>query len=866
MLLAAMSVLTGGIALIYSGPVHAAIPQADSDSPVGQHVSMLNQYCLGCHTEAERSQGNVPIALDRLDLSDVGANAAEWERVVRKLRAGVMPPSGMRRPDPGASDAFIAYLENELDRAAEANPNPGGTESLHRLNRIEYRNAVRDLFGVEVDVSDLLPSDDASYGFDNIAGVLRMSPTLMERYLAAAQKISRLAVGTPPPSPAIDYFRVADDLAQDNHLPGMSLGTRGGTKIRYTFPMDAEYAIRVELTRDLNESLPFYREPQHLEVSIDGELVQVFTIPGMVTPLELPPAEPAPEDSEIEEDVEDATANSTDGDTGSDDPDSDEPREPPRLQISQVASRGPRLSREERALHNRIDQDWEVRVPVEAGTRDVQVAFVKINSALNETSRLPFLRPYPAGVNIPEGRMGNYLRSVEISGPYDPSGPGNSKSRRLIFVCRPGDGATPSEETACATTILDTLARRGYRRPVTNTELEPLMTFFEEGRDEGGFESGIERAIRRLLVSPEFLYRVSEDPAGVGSDTAYPIDDLGLASRLSFFLWSSIPDDELLDIAEEGGLAEPATLEQQVRRMVADERFGSFVENFAGQWLFLRNLDAVVPVQSFFPDFDDSLRQAFRHETELFFESIVREDRSAFDLLRANYTFLNERLATHYGIPYVKGSHFRRIELEEGSVRGGLLGHGSVLTVTAYPDRTSPVVRGKWILENLLGSPPPAPPADVPELEPTDANGAVLSMRERMGAHRANPVCASCHAMMDPLGLSLENFDAVGKWRTLGEAGTPIDATGALPDGTPFEGPEGLRQALLSSDLFVVTLTEKLMTYALGRGLEYYDAPAVRAIVRNAAEDDYRLSSLIMGVVESLPFQMRMTESAVAEE
>ncbi len=843
-----MGICIGLIATLAVTAGTAAVEAAEPQTGQIAAEEMLDTYCLTCHTTVGMERGNVPIALDSLDLTDVGSNAGDWEKVVRKMRAGMMPPAGLRQPDEASHESFVSFLEDELDRAAALTPNPGRTEPLHRLNRVEYRNAIRDLLGLEVDVDALLPADDASYGFDNIAGVLRMSPTLMERYLAAAQKISRMAVGSAPRFPDIDYFRVADDLLQDTHLTDMPLGTRGGTRIRYTFPMDAVYTIRVELTRDLNESLPFYAEPQQLEVAIDGERVRVFTIEGLREPVQ----EPEPiQASAVPDDADDETA---------------EPAAPPRPQISQISGRGPRLSREERAIHNRIDRDWEVRVSVRAGTRDVEIAFIKITSALNETARLPFLRPYPAGVNIPETRMGNYLRSVEISGPYDATGPGNPAWRQDIFVCRPQANESAADETACAETILSTLARRAYRRPVTADDLTPLLDFFREGRNEGSFDDGIERGIRRLLVSPEFLFRVTPDPGGLAPGTPYEIDDFQLASRLSFFLWSSIPDDELLNAAESGILRNPDILGQQVRRMIGDERFSTFVENFAGQWLFLRNLEATVPVQSVFPDFDDTLRQAFRRETELFFESIVREDRGALELLDASYSFLNERVATHYGIPNVKGSHFRRVQFEDGSVRGGLLAHGSILTVTSYPNRTSPVVRGKWILENIFGAPPPDPPPNVPELETVDSGGTVLSMRERMEQHRANPACAGCHAMMDPLGLALENFDAVGKWRTLGESGQPIDATGALPDGAPFEGSDGLRQALLSSDLFVVTLTEKMLTYALGRGLEYYDQPAVRKIVAEAALNDYRLSSLLAGVAASVPFRMRTTASANSAE
>jgi hypothetical protein len=491
---------------------------------------------------------------------------------------------------------------------------------------------------------------------------------------------------------------------------------------------------------------------------------------------------------------------------------------------------------------------------VKAGTRDVQVAFLKNGSALAETARLPFLRPYPAGVNIAEQRGGAYLRSVEISGPFDPDGPGTSPSRQRILTCVP-DGE--SRETACARSIFRTLARRAFRRPVTDADLEPLMALYREGRRDGSFDRGIEQGVMRLLVAPEFLFRIETEPANIARDRAYRISELELASRLSFFLWSSIPDDELLDLAERGQLSTPAVLDRQVTRMIADPRFSAFVEGFAGQWLFLRNLAAAVPVQQNFPDFDDTLRQAFRRETELFFESIVREGRSAYDLLRADYTFVNERLARHYGIPNVKGTRFRRVTLGGATNRAGLLGQGSILTVTSYPDRTSPVVRGKWVLENLLGSPPPPPLPNVPELEKPSFAAAPRSVRERIAQHRRSPTCSSCHSMMDPIGLALENFDAVGRYRTFEESGAPIDASGALPDGTKFVGARGLTEALLRSDMFVRTLSEKMMTYALGRGLEYYDAPAVRAIVRGAARQDYRVDSLIREIVRSAPFQMR---------
>ena len=827
---------------------------------VSPERALLNQYCVGCHNQRQKAAGATPIALDTLDVSSVAANAESWEKVVLKLRAGLMPPAGMPRPERGAQDRFTAWLEGDLDRALVARPNPGRTEPFHRLNRAEYQNVVRDLLHVDVDVASLLPADDVSAGFDNVASSLSISPTLMDRYLVAAQKVARLAVGTPTPLPNVDYFRIADDLPQDDHLPAMPFGTRGGTRIRYTFPMDGDYIIKVRLARDMNEGMPAYAEPQNLEVTLDGERLQVFTLPGL-PPLaprgQRPPPGPQPQPPQPQREGAASPEAPQEG-----------PSQPQRG--AQFAAVGPpaALTRQQR---NRADQNWDVRVPVQAGEHEITVAFLKKTSAIDETVRLPFLRPYPAGNNVPESRMGAALRSVEVSGPHTPGVTRDTPSRRRLFVCRPAGlaqsvrtgGAAPAGEAACARTILSALARRAYRRPVTDEDVTPLLALFQEGRSQNGFEGGIERALKRLLVSPEFLYRVEVDPANAPRESVYRVSDLELASRLSFFLWSSIPDDELLDIAVRGRLRNATVLAQQVRRMMADARADALVKNFAGQWLFLRNVPLTGPSQSEFPDFDDSLRQAFRRETELFFESIVREDRSALDLLRADYTFLNERLALHYGIRTVRGSHFRRVTWEPGSVRGGLLGHGSILTVTSYPDRTSPVVRGKWILENIMGTPPPPPLPDVGDLQPTDGSGQVLSMRERLARHRASPVCAGCHSMMDPLGLALENYDATGKWRTRGETSQPIDVSAVLPDGTKIDGPAGLRNAILArSDRFVATLTEKLLTYALGRRLEYYDAPAVRAIVRDAARNDYRFSStLLAGIVQSLPFQMRRTGS-----
>jgi hypothetical protein len=782
------------------------------DELVEQHQATIGRYCTSCHDDIERT---ADLSLKSLPIAEVTAHPAEWEAVVRKLRAGMMPPVGEPRPTTEARMTLVGWLEGELDAAAAVNPNPGRTESLHRLNRAEYRNAIRDLLELDVEIAELLPADEASYGFDNIAGVLKLSPTLLERYLAAAEKVSRLAVGTPSQFANIDWFRVPDDRSQERRLPGLPFGTRGGTSIDYNFPTDAEYVIAAELARDLNEQMPLYAEEQQLELAIDGERVALFTLPAV--PL-----------------MQTQSANN-------------DPNSPA---ISQIVQRF-QLGREERADRNRADADWRVRVPVSAGRHTVTATFIARTAALDEPARLPFERPYPAGVNIPETRTGSYLRAVEISGPYTAVGPASTASRRRILSCE----AAAQNET-CAREILGKLARRAYRRPVTDDDVAPLLEFYRDGAREG-FDAGIQLALKRLLVAPEFLFRIEQDPAGTAPGAVYPVSDLTLASRLSFFLWSSIPDEELLGVAERGELRNPATLERQVQRMLADERATAFVENFAGQWLYLRNLDAVVPVQSVFPDFDDTLRQSLKRETELFFGSIVQEDRSALDLLRADYTFVNERVARLYGLPNIKGNHFRRVTLAADNPRRGLLGQGSILTVTSYPDRTSPVVRGKWILENLLGVPPPPPPPDVPDLEDSRSSGRTLTIRERLAEHRGNPTCASCHALMDPLGFALENFDAVGVWRTIDDTGAAIDAAGTLPDGTAFAGVDEFRAALVNSDLFVLTLTEKLLTYGLGRGVEAYDQPAVRAIVRDAAASDYRFSALITGVVQSPPFQMR---------
>ncbi len=750
----------------------------------GAERETLARYCVGCHNTKTRTSG---LELDVLSQAPVSAHPEAWEKVVRRLRARFMPPTGVPRPDEKTYQALVSSLETELDQAAAAKPNPGRSDTFRRLNRTEYQNAIRDLLALEVDVASMLPSDEVSHGFDNVT-VGDLSPTLLERYLSSARKISRLAVGLPSRSPGGVTVNLPPDLTQEEHFENLPMGTRGGMVMHHTFPVDAQYEFQLRLARDRNEHVEGlygqYREHQ-VELMIDGERVKLFTTkkPG----------------------------------EGND--------------------------------HSVVDQEMNVRVFVKAGPHEVAVAFPKTPSVLLETER----QPYQAHFNMdrhPRPRPAVY--SVSVTGPYEAKGAGDTPSRRRLFVCQ-------TQDAACAKKIVATLARRAYRRPVTETDLAVPMKFFEQARGDG-FEAGVEMAVRSVLVSPEFLFRVEEDPAGAAPKTPYKLTDLELASRLSFFLWSSIPDDELLDVAAKGSLRSAGMLEKQVRRMLADPRSRMLATNFAEQWLYLRNLNSITPDMRLFADFDDNLRQAFRQETVLFFDSIMREDRSVLDLLRANYTYLNERLAKHYGIPNIYGSRFRRVTLDPAVHRGGLLRQGSVLTVTSYATRTSPVIRGKWILENLLGVVPPPPPAFVPALKESHDDGKVLTMRQRLAQHRDNPACSSCHKLMDPVGFSLENYDAVGRWRTI-DAATAIDAAGGLPDGSQFEGASGLEKAILARpEIFAGTFTEKLLTYALGRGVEPSDAPAVRQILREAQAKDYRFSSFIVQVASSTPFQMRRSQ------
>ncbi len=779
-------------------PVAATAPSsATGPDGVSDHAALLTRYCVTCHNESLQARGTVPLELETADLATVTTDAELWEKVIRKLRTGSMPPAGRPRPEAAATHAFASWLETEIDRAAAARPNPGRTEPLHRLNRTEYQNAIRDLLALNIDAATLVPADDQSYGFDNIAGVLKVSPTLLERYMSAAREVSRLAVGASSMAPAGETFRVVSDLSQYQHRDGLPFGTRGGMTVTYNFPRDGDYDIKLELL-DLFAGAPI-REPHQLEVSVDGNRVTTFPL--------------APPDTSTDQGV----------------------------------------------AYNTGPDELQVRVPVNAGPRTVTATFIKKTDALAESIRQPFARPHGEGDYL---LYQPHLGTITVTGPFNATGADDTPARRRIFVCRP---AGPDDEPGCARQILSTLARRAYRRPVAETDLEPLLAFYAEGRRDGGFDVGIERALRALLVSPDFLFRVVSDPPGSEPGIPYRLTDLELASRIAFFLWSSLPDDELLDEAAQGRLREPAQVERQVRRMLADPRSEALAKNFAGQWLRLRNISGALPSDVLFPDFGESLRKDFVRETELFFDSIIRDDRPITDLLTADHTFLNERLAKHYGVAGVYGSDFRRVTLADPN-RRGLLGQGSILTVTSYPDRTSPVGRGKWVLENVLGTPPPPPPPNVPELEPAAETGTVLAMRERMEQHRANPVCASCHRVMDPLGLALENFDAVGRWRPTMPGGGVIDATGTMPDGTAFDGPADLRGLLVTNpEQFATVVTEKLLTYALGRGVEHYDGPAVRRITRDAAAHDFGLASLVVGVVHSTPFQMRLAKFDSAE-
>ena len=744
---------------------------------------MIDRYCVTCHNQKLKTAG---LMLDKADVASPGAAGEIWEKVVRKLRTSTMPPPNMPQPSTEDRRALLSWLETSLDQAAAAKPNPGRTDTLRRLNRTEYQNAIRDLLLLDIDTTSLLPPDESGHGFDNVT-VGDLPPALLERYISAAEKISRLAIGSVQASVQSDIIRVAEDVTQEEHVPGLPIGTRGGVSVRYNFAQDGEYDIQVYLARGYSGDVDGLRDPQPHEMNllIDRTPVGTITI-----------QKPANGDDKL------------------------------------------------------LDKNFKIRVPVKAGPHDVAVTFVRNSSSLLETSR----QPLPVHFNERRHpRITPAISQFSITGPYAAEGAGDTPSRRRIFVCRP---AQPREEEACAKKILSTLMRRAYRRSISGADLERPMVFYKEARSDGDFDAGIARALSLVLFNPGFLFRVEADPERIQPGTNYRISDLELASRLSFFLWSSIPDDELLDAAIRGELHRPDVLEKQARRMLADPRSYNLASNFAGQWLRLRNLESVSPNVRQYPDFDDNLRQAFRQETELFVDSIRREDRSVLDLLKTDYTFLNERLAKHYGIPNVYGSRFRRVTLGADSKRGGLLRQGSILSTTSYATRTSPVIRGVWILSNIFGAPPPPPLPNVPALDGTVP--ANLPIRERLSLHRNNAVCASCHRTIDPVGFALENFDAVGRWRDEeGDSGA-IDVSGGIPGAGELKGVAGLEEALLRRpELFAGTLTEKLLTFALGRGVEYYDGPAIRKILREAEPDRYRFSSLILGIVKSVPFQMR---------
>jgi hypothetical protein len=731
--------------------------------------ALVDKYCVTCHNERTLS-GNLSLA--GLDVTKPGDRPEVFEKVVRKVRAGLMPPAGMPRPERVTLDGFATGLETRLDRAAALTPNPG-SHLLHRMNRAEYANAIRDLLQLDIDATTLLPADDSSEGFDNIADALRVSPALVERYTSAAVKVSRLAVGNVLLTASTATYRVPGDFSQSNHIDGLPLGTRGGTLIQHTFPLDAEYSLRVRVRGAAIGLAAANLQGEEIEVSLDGERIKL--VPATAT----------------------------------------------------------------------ID----LKLPIKAGPHALGVTFVR--------------KPPPGADDVWQIFAANSgVQSVAITGPLAPTGLGDTPSRQRLFVCRPasaeGSGAaspaSTTEESACAKRILGTVARRAFRQPVTDADIQTLVQFYEEGRKIGGFDAGIEQGLARVLVDPRFVFRLEREPVGAIDGQPYRVSDLELASRLSFFLWSSIPDDALLDVAIKGTLHQPAVLEQQTRRMLADPKASALVTNFGGQWLYLRELKNARPEAA---GFTENLRQSMRRETEMLLESIVREDRSVIDLLNADYTFVDETLAKHYGIPNVRGSRFRRVPVTD-EARRGLLGQGSFLLVTSVANRTSPVSRGKWVLENLLGVPPPLPPPNVPAIDESPEAAKASSLRQKMEVHRGNPACASCHRIMDPIGFTLENFDLVGRWRT-SDGSAPIDATSQLFDGTPLDGPVSLRKALLArSDVFIRTATEKLMTYGTGRALRYYDMPVVRQVVRDAAKNDYRFSSLVLGIVKSDSFQMKM--------
>ena len=774
-----------------AGTQRQTLPPTGTTAPVSASAAqraLLDQYCVTCHSDAMKKAN---LSLEHIDLGTVGDHPELWEKVVRKLRAGLMPPPGIRRPPLAEYEGLRNWLETEIDRKAATRPNPGSI-ILHRLNRTEYANVIHDLLDLDIDVATLLPPDDSARGFDNVAGSLTISPTLLEAYMTAATRVARTAVGFWKSPTEMSYI-APGDTSQNQHIEGLPFGTRGGMMVRHTFPADGQYKFSIQ-----NFGLGKYTPGEQLELLIDGERVKLVDYVGV------------------------------------------------GLTQGMAADSG--------------DGSIDISAPVKAGTHTVGATFL----ATNYRPSLDLIKQYERksleNNSIPQVQYYPAIGLLRIQGPFTAMRPEDSRSIRKVMTCRP---ASAIQEEPCAKEILTTLTRRAYRRPADAQDLESLMEFYKEGRSGGAFADGIELALRRLLASPQFLVRAEKEPAALATGKTYRISDLELASRLSFFLWSSIPDDQLITVATQGKLSNPTVLEQQVKRMLADHRSQALVENFADQLLYLRNLPSTSPDGVHYPDWDDELRKGFRRETELLFNSIMQEDRSVLDLLTADYTFLNERLAKHYGIPNVYGDQFRRVTLgPELDYRRGLLGQGSFLSVTWVQNfRTSPVKRGVWVLENILGTPPPEPPPNVPPLEDTKAGpDKILTLREQMTMHRKNEPCASCHKLMDPIGFALENFDADAKWRTKqgGDGGTVIDASSELWDGTKINGPVELRKALLRySPQFVRMITEKMMTYGLGRGVEYFDMPVIRSIVRDADKNNDKFSSIVMGVIKSAPFQMR---------
>jgi mono/diheme cytochrome c family protein len=776
----AASTVLAGVVFLTAVPVPAQ--NSTTATAANAHRDTLQLYCVGCHSGPTPFAG---LSLEPLDFAKLEENGEIWEKMIRKLRDRQMPPAGMPKPDDATMQALIKYVETGRDRLSETNPNPGRT-TLHRLNRTEYANVIRDLLALEIDVNDLLPADDIGYGFDNIGDVLSVSPFLMERYLATAAKIARTAVGDPSMPVSYQTYVVPHGLKQIDRLSeNTPVGSRGGTAVRHRFPVDGEYEISVGLARNRNDDWLGMGKERKLDVRLDDQRVAMFTVAANVQ--------------------------------------------------AAVVGRG-----------TAPDAHLKIRVPVKAGTRELVATFLKdtvIQEGIIDRERDDVSRTYFEGVG-----------TVTVTGPYDIQGPGATPTRDKIFTCRP---AGASDEQACAEKILSNLARRAYRRPIAADDMPQLLALYRQGAQNGGFEAGVKLALQKILVSPEFLFRAEFDPPGAAPGSVHKVSDIELASRLAFFLWSSMPDDELLAVAESGRLSDKAVLQGQVKRMLADPKVKELAKNFAGQWLFVRNIARIAPDQTSFPNFDENLRQAFEQEMELLLDSQVREDRAIADLLNVDYTYINERLAQHYGIKGIYGPEFRRITLADPN-RHGLLGKAAVLTVTSYPNRTAPTIRGKWVLQQVLGTPPPPPPPNVPSLK-DDQTTKNLTMRQRMELHRSNPTCAACHRMMDPLGFALENFDGLGQWReTVGYGTDKIDSSGALPDGTTFDGPAGLRNVLMTKkDMFVETFTEQFLTYALGRGVEQYDHPVLRKITREAASDNHRWSSIILGIVNSTPFQMR---------